>query len=213
MPLTRSRFEQKFKDNKLRLAFIGMSNIGKSFRSKELSNDKDFVISSIDEGICEKINIKEEKDLGEWFGYPYEKDFSLKQKKYLEIEDSLTKGVQIPQNENFILDTTGSVIYLPEVTHKFLKDNFFIIHFEVPSENIKKMIEEYCAEPKSVVWGDIFNQKENESDAEALKRCYPELLAFRTEKYRALADISINFFREDPMTNEEFLQSLKSSLK
>jgi len=213
MLLNKNQFDQKFKNNKLRLAFIGMSNIGKSFRSEELKKEKGFLCKSIDDDINKKLNHKTEEDTAKWLNFPYSAGFAKRQKKYLQIEDSLTKKIQIPKNKNFLLDTTGSAIYLDKTTHEFLQNNFFIIHFEVPNNLLNKIMGEYFARPKPIIWGDIFDQKKDESKIDSLKRCYPKLLAFRSKKYRVLADISINFFRESPMPHQEFWELLRSSLK
>ena len=214
MHLTQNQFDQKFKDNQLRLAFIGMSNVGKSFRAKELVKEKNFACKSIDDDICKNIGIEESSEkLAEWLGFPYDVNFSQKQEEYLQSENSLTKKVEIAQNNNFVLDTTGSVIYSTQETQQFLKDNFLIINFEVPDNLLDLMLETYFAKPKPIIWGDVFNQKEGELNTDALKRCYPELLALRTKKYQALADISINFFKEDTILHENFWNLLRNSIK
>jgi len=213
MLLTQNQFDQKFKDNKLRLAFIGMSNIGKSFRAQELKKEKNFSYISIDDGINKELNFKTEEDTAKWLGFPYKNTFKERQKKYLQLEDLLTRNINIPQNNNFIADTTGSAIYLSNETHKFLKDNFLIIHFEIPQNLLNAMIEKYFSRPKPIIWGNICNKQENETDEETLKRCYPKLLDFRTKKYQALADISIDCFRKNPMSHQDFWEVLRGSLK
>lgn len=213
MLLTKNQFDKKFKNNELKLAFIGMSNIGKSFRAKELETSKNFFCKSIDDDICKEIGIEENiEKLAAWLGFPFDAEFEKKQNQYLKIENYLTKNIIIPDNRNVVIDTTGSSIYLSAETHQFLKNNFLVIHFKVPENFLDKMIKKYFELPKAIIWGDLFNKSEEETNKEALKRCYPKLLEFRTKKYQELADISINFFRDEPMTHNEFWETLRTNL-
>ncbi len=213
MILTKSEFEKKLKNNELRIAFIGMSNIGKSYRTKELAKKKNFDTYTVDSYIGEALGGMSERDMAEWFGFPYEKRFQPNQKTYLETEEKLTKEALLPKNQNFALDTTGSVIYLSENAHDFLKENFLIIHLETPENSKKEMLENFFKKPKPLVWGESFYQKENENTDDALRRCYPELLEYRTKKYYDLADISVEIFQpEQPKPYEYFWELLLSNL-
>ena len=213
MILTLSQFNQKFQNNELRLAFIGMSNIGKSMHSKGLINEKQFICKSIDDDINQKLNLKTEEETAQWLGFPFNANFNQRQTEYLTAEDYFTNEVQIPQNENFLLDTTGSVVYTSEPTQQFLKENFLIIHFTVPDNLCNEMMAKYFAQPKPIIWGNSFDKKNDETNEEALKKCYPQLLEFRTKKYQTLANISIDCFRDVPMSHSEFWDLIKRSLK
>lgn len=214
MLLTRSQFNQKFKANQLRLAFVGMSNIGKSARSRGLAEEKRFEKASIDKKIAQKLGLKNEEDIANWLGMPYDEGFLAKQKEYLNLENKLTLNAKIPENKNFILDTTGSVIYLEPSVLAFLKKNFLIIHFKAPQAILAKMIEKFFSQPKPLVWGDKFSVcKKEETTEDALKKCYPKLLNFREKKYQQLADISLDTFRDIPMSNTEFWEVLVSNIE
>lgn len=211
MLLSQKELNQKLKANQLRLAFIGMSNIGKSMRSLQLEQNKNFSRYSVDNGIIKKLNLKTEQELGRWLGFPYEPQFQANQKKYLELEEELTlKAANNKTQNNFILDTTGSVIYLSQRTLEQLKNNFLIIHFQVPKNIIQKKLAKYCQEPTSLIWGDLFEKEKlkQETNQEALKRLYPVLLAEREKKYRQLADISIDFFRDEALSLDDFWKVL-----
>ncbi len=213
MIITKSEFKKKLKNNELNIAFIGMSNIGKSYRTKELEKKRNFSIYTVDTYIGDALGGMTELDMAEWFGFPYEKRFQPNQKIYLEAEEKLTKEAIIPKNQNFALDTTGSVIYLSKNAHNFLKENFLIVHLETPDNSKKEMLKNFFKKPKPLVWGDSFNQKKNESTDEALRRCYPELLEYRTKKYYDLADISVSIFEpEKPKPHEYFWNLLLSNL-
>ena len=212
MLLTKSEFDKKFKNKTLKLAFIGMSNIGKSFRSKELVREKNFNHYCVDEQIGDSLNINSEAEMAQWLGYPYEDRFTPNQAIYLKHEGRLTREASIPEDYNLVLDTTGSVIYLANDILDYLKKNFLIIHFETPKNMIEQMIENYFLNPKPVVWGDSFYQHDDESHIEALKRCYPELLNFRRQRYLQLKDISIDFARDENVHHDEFWEKLRNLL-
>ena len=159
MLLSKSEFEKNLKNKNLRLAFIGMSNVGKSFRARQLVNKKKFLKKSIDKEISRKLKIKNEKEMAKWLGHPWEPQFETNQKKYLDAENTLTKNMNFPKNNNFVLDTTGSVIYLESETLKFLKENFLIIYLKVPSNLRKNLINLFFNKPKPLIWGNIFKKK------------------------------------------------------
>ena len=83
MLFSRSEFDQRFKANQLRLAFIGMSNIGKSYRCEELNKEKNFACAKIDKKICQALGFEDsEEDLAKCLGFPYDERFKKNQKKY-----------------------------------------------------------------------------------------------------------------------------------
>ena len=214
MRLSLSEFIHQFDNNALRLAFIGMSNVGKSYRAQELGNQKGFEVHSIDDAIGVSLNIREGiENLAEWMGYPYDERFPETQKNYLDLELSLTQNHPSPQG-NFILDTTGSVVHLDDKTLDYLKNNFLIIQLDTPESIIEEMIEEFFRTPKPLVWGEYFFQEPDETNEEALKRCYPQLLNYRTQKYRSLSDITISgsISRSPNINSEDFWQIIQKEL-
>jgi shikimate kinase len=198
MKISRQDFDKKRAENSLKIAFIGMSNIGKSLRSKQLTEEKNFARYCVDEHIGLQLGLETELEMADWLGYPDEPDFQKKQLQYLEAEASLTQNITIPTAQNFVLDTTGSVIYLSKDCHEFLRQNFLIIHLQTPDFMREKMLSKFFAEPKPLIWGNKFQKQENQSREDALKACYPELLSSRIKKYEALADISFTSFDPDP---------------
>jgi len=191
MLITKNEFEKKYQNNELQIAFIGMSNIGKSWWAEKLKQYKKFKYLSVDLEISKIIGKSWPKEMAKWMGYPYEKKYSKTQKRYLELENKITKNCKIPNNKNFILDTTGSFVHLNEKIHKFIKENFLIIEFDASKFMLDKMMEKFFLKPKTIVWGDFFKQKKDELPIDALRRSYPKLLNWRIEKFRELADIII----------------------
>eukprot|EP00188_Purpureofilum_apyrenoidigerum_P002907 Plantae.Rhodophyta-Purpureofilum_apyrenoidigerum.ctg29573.p1 GENE.Plantae.Rhodophyta-Purpureofilum_apyrenoidigerum.ctg29573~~Plantae.Rhodophyta-Purpureofilum_apyrenoidigerum.ctg29573.p1 ORF type:complete len:265 (+),score=47.79 Plantae.Rhodophyta-Purpureofilum_apyrenoidigerum.ctg29573:69-863(+) len=194
----RHSFREQLERGNLRLCLVGMSNCGKSFRSNQLANELGFEKLSVDEEI-ERVLVPELELLGysgieglaSWMGFPYNEKFKKNEGRYLEIEEGLTSAVDPPKGSNFVLDTTGSVIYMPPKVQQKLRDRFLVVHFNATDEMLSAMIENYFKSPKPVAWGDAYQRENNEDPDEALKRCYPNLLRARRERYHKLAHISI----------------------
>lgn len=214
MLLTKKKFNKQFQNNTLKIAFIGMSNIGKSYRTEEFQIHKKFETHSIDHAISQKMKLTDTNELAQWMGHPYETKFQKTQKIYLELEQKLTNNHPLPKNKNFILDTTGSVVHLSKATHDYLKKNFLIIQLHTSEQMIEEMINEFFLTPKPLVWGNHFNKKETEQPQNAIRRCYPELLKHRRTKYQSLADITIpgEISRSAQVCHNQFWEIIKNTL-
>ena len=192
---------------------MGMSNVGKSFRAREMAKFDKFFQVSVDDLIAEGMQLKNMSALANWMGYPYEENFEEHVKEYLQHEKKFTTNIDLSLNKNIVLDTTGSVVYLPSEAQEFVKNNFLVINLELPAAMKDKMIDHFFAHPKPVVWGESFDLQEGEDKKEALRRCYPDLLAWREEKYREMADVSVNFFEDTSWVGyREFWRRLEGSL-
>lgn len=214
MLLTRSEFDQKLTNNELRIAFIGMSNIGKSHWTNALSKEKGFAHFSVDPHIEEELGFETMEAASKWMGYPFEEKYKSREAEYLKLEEKYTQGIEIPEGRNFVLDTTGSVIHLNDKIHDYLCENYLIIEFDVSVDMLTDMVEEFFATPKTVVWGKSFNQQDGENGIDALRRCYPELLKRRIEKYRTLGDLFIpgEFSRIKGLPFSRFWEVIRLSL-
>jgi len=198
---TQAEFDQALKEKTLRIAFIGMSNCGKSFRSFQLRDEYGFDMVSVDEEIEKRIEpeltalgYQGIQGMAEWMGFPFDERNRKNEQRYLDIEDDVTANVKFPLSPakaNCTLDTTGSVIYLSQSTLEKLKHSYLIVHLEASDDILDIMTENYFTMPKPVVWGTAFNQKEGENGMDALRRCYPGLLRLRREKYNQLAHVVI----------------------
>ena len=184
------------------LSFIGMSGAGKSFWSNRLEKEREYQKYSCDELIEKKLSpelarlgCKGVNGLSHWMGQPYDERYALNSDRYLKLEarvlgDSL-KEIENNKNKNIVVDTTGSVIYLPPELLRKLKQIARIIYLEVPESAIEKMSRLYLTDPKPVIWGNLYKPFPGEDKTEALKRCYPALLKYRIGLYQKLADIDI----------------------
>lgn len=191
-PLTQSEFERHIEEKTLRLAFIGMSNAGKSYRARALRDKCGFMWYNIDLEIQKTLGFKSMEEISEWLGYPSSKNYREREQKYLDAEGEHTMiRVLDTQGKNLVSDTTGSVIYLKEYTHNWLEEHCLMVNIEVDEKAIASLIKKFFEKPKPVIWQGFFNQKERETEREALSRCYPKLLSARLLKYRAMAHVTI----------------------
>ena len=202
MKISRKNFLEKLEKNSLRIAFVGMSNIGKSLRARQLELDKNFERVAVDEQILQFLNFKNFDEISRWLGFPFDENFFAHQKKYLAAEKKFTEKNYFPK-KNFVLDTTGSVIYLPKTTIDFLKKNFLVVHFVLPKNFSTKILQNFFERPKPLIWGDIF-EFFDAPKKKLLAKNYEKLLDFREKKYREIADFSIEIFREKKILFDEF---------
>ena len=195
MRLTRKQFDKKLKDGTLVLAFIGMSGVGKT-RSARLVSRAGLTRIACDGVIAGRlanagVSASGVADIGTWMGQPYAPGFREKEQEYLRREeDVLVQALNDPLG-NTVIDTTGSVIYVSEKVLNVLKKSALIVHLEATEAFAHALFERYLHDPKPVVWGDRFDRLTSESERDALARCYPKLLEFRAQRYRALADVSV----------------------
>jgi len=213
MLLTPQQLQEKRQNHTLRLAFVGMSNVGKSFRASELAKFDDFLNISVDDLIGVAMELNDMSELSDWMGYPYEKGFEDREQEYLRHEERITTDVDLNMNKNIVLDTTGSFIYLPKQAQDFVRNNFLVVNLELPEALKEKMIENFFEHPKPIVWGESFDLREGEAPKDALRRCYPTLLRWRTDKYKKIADVSINGFEDNHWVGyKEFWKRLREAL-
>jgi len=71
MQLSRAEFESLYKDGTLRVALIGMSNIGKSYTGMRLATDYDMSLIEVDKLIWQELGQGSMDDFAAWQGQPY----------------------------------------------------------------------------------------------------------------------------------------------
>ena len=214
MIFSQQDFSQKLQNKTLRIAVIGMSNTGKSYRSRQLYEAHEFERHCVDDLVGTSLGFDGESALVHWLGQPNSHGFSDRQKQYLQKEKELTIGCPLSSKKNIILDTTGSVIYLDEEVQKFLHENFLVIQFDASSSMVEVMMEDFFVHPKALIWGESFSQQKEESDVEALRRCYPLLLKDRIEKYRQLGEVFLpaEISRSAKIDINRFLEIIRCQL-
>ena len=191
MKITKETFGDLFENKSLKIAFVGMSNVGKSYNAKKLRRELGFSLHTVDAKIQEELGYEDMDKIAKWMGYPDSPGYADREAEYLSLEENLKRTAPLNSGNNISLDTTGSVIYLSEDTLRWLQENFFVITIDVTDDDISEMKEKFFIHPKPVVWNGLYNKTPGESSEDALRRCYPHLLQDRIGKYRKLGDIVI----------------------
>ncbi len=197
-----------------------MAGAGKSHWSKKLEKES-FTRISCNELIGQDLAgiLKKSGDttfnLAKWMGHPYEEGYKEKSKKYLELEKNAVKKIHKllthMVNENVVIDTTGSIIYLDNKLLKLLKNKTRVIWLDTPRRVLKEMYSAFLKKPKPIIWGSSFTQKPNELPDKALTRSYKHLLYFRLKKYKELAHMRFDYevLRSKDFTVKNFIDALK----
>lgn len=191
MNLSRADFEQRYAENNLRIALIGMSNIGKSYTAMRLSTHLNFDLVEVDKIIWEKLGQDSMADFAAWQGQPYSEGYTEREAKSIALETDATASALTRDVGNAILDTTGSVIYTAEDVQNKLSRDWYIVHISASEAAVERLKIQYFEQPKPLIWHGHFNQCESETNTESILRCYPDLLASRAKDYAALADATI----------------------
>lgn len=221
MNLSVAEFDELFKNSQLRISVIGMSNVGKTRRAKSLVADPslDFTWICCDDLVEAKLKpflegkgFRGVNGVAEWMGQPYEARYPETQALFLKFEEEAMAGIDYSLPRNLLIDTTGSIIYLPEQELQRLKDETLVVYLEATDEVKKLLFERYISNPKPVVWGESFSRRQGESELDALKRCYPDLLEYRASRYSQLADITIPHSILRDASGRQFLDEVRKRL-
>ena len=196
----------------MRISLIGMSGTGKSYWSKQMEAEG-FRRFSCDELIAERLGPKMDPkgkltmSLASWMGHPYEDGYADAETLYLDLEREVVKWIceeletDTIDSEQIVVDTTGSLIYLEETLIRLLRARTSMVYLNLPCEYYKKNFETFLRDPKPVIWGPHYRPWPNESPQESLNRCYEELVAHRVERYRQIADCTLDYsFHHAPGT-------------
>ncbi len=200
-------------------SFIGMAGVGKSFWSNRLEKEKGYQKYSCDELIEKELSpeltllgYKGVNGLSHWMGQPYDERYSANSRRYLELEakvlGNILREIENSKNKNIVVDTTGSVVYLPPELLWKLKQLTKVVYLETPEFVVEKMINLYLVDPKPVIWGNLYKPLSGEDKIETLKRCYPELLKYRINLYNKLADVKVDYSQTEKSFTLENLLSI-----
>ena len=224
--LTQSDFDARRADGKLSLTFIGMSNAGKSHWSGRLAHEAGFERVDIDTLIELELGAELERagynggiqDVAKWMGQPYEPQSPANQLRYLDLEATMMERTidrlaDPSLDRNMVVDTTGSIVHTDPAIGTRLREHSTVIYLEATASMRQKMFEMYIAEPKPVIWGDVYTQAEGETRQQALARSYLELLEHRSKLYKDMAQVTVS--REVSLaitSTDEFLEYIRDKL-
>lgn len=178
------------------VALVGMSGVGKSHHAAALTahgfvhHDIDAAIAARLDDLCAPLpGERPVETVGRWMGMPWQEGRLGREQRYLALEAELTERAldRSDLQENHVIDTTGSVVYLPEPTLERLQHGATVVHLRTAPSDVDAMLERYLSEPKPVIWGDAWAPRDGESNEATLRRCYPALLRWRGDRYRRLA--------------------------
>ncbi len=192
MKITRTEFEDRYAAGTLKLALIGMSNIGKSYSGMRLATDFDFTLTEVDKLIWEELGETDMDAFAAWQGQPYSEGYEARERESMRLESAATAKALTTDARNPLLDTTGSVIYANESVLRDLSREWFTVYIEAAPEHLERLQQLYFAQPKPLAWAGHFRMIDGMDETASLKACYPKLLASRHERYAALADHTIS---------------------
>ena len=191
----------------MRLSLIGMAGSGKSYWSMKLV-EHGFRRFCCDDLIAAKLDPELTRpdgttmELGQWMGFPYEPHYRERESKYLAYEiEVLTEILEYLESrksnpeEKIVLDTTGSVIYAGERILRRLRRYTTVIYLSIPPEVRGQMLKAYLSNPHPMLWRNVFSKEPDETEQEALARCYPRLIVARERLYDHYANVTIDYYR------------------
>src|SRR3989304_8216957 len=105
-PLTQAEYDAHIANNSLRIAFVGMSDVGKSYRSKVLRDQSGFDWYQVDKEIIKSLGFSGMEEIAEWLGLPDSPTYEEAEREYLDSEAKPTKGDFIGTAGGRAVDTT-----------------------------------------------------------------------------------------------------------
>lgn len=214
MKLSSTEFETRYGENRLKIAFVGMSNIGKSYTAARLSKTHNFQLVEIDKLIWNELGQDSMTDFAKWQGQPYTKGYAEREATSIQLETMATRKAITAAAANALLDTTGSVIYVDDDVKAALVENFLIVHISAGKDDLDRLMEDYFALPKPLVWRGHYHKIDEKTEHESILACYPELLRSRKKAYEALADVTLasQFVLDASTSMEDVFAAIKGAL-
>ena len=179
------------------ITLIGMSGIGKSYWSKKLEQHG-FTRFGCDDLITDYLarqmgyDDPRQFDMHAWVGYPDQAIYAEHAQKYLQTEELVLRDIvkfleNTNENQNIVIDSTGSIIYMKSAIINQLQKLTDFIYLDITTEDLDKMLAYYLKNPVAIIWNGYFQPKTHESRQETFERCYPQLIKSREQKYKELA--------------------------
>ncbi len=202
------------------VTLIGMSGIGKSYWAERLQRECAFSRLSCDQaigkalmGLYPTLVRGEEADISQWMRNPWEPEYAARAAEYLALEAEVTQDAidgLTPDAASSVIDTTGSVIYLPtELLHR-LRNRTTVVYLRHHAAHEERLYQTFLAHPKPLIWGACFRPQQGESTIDATRRCFRDLLRMRASQYASLAHLAIDaeVHQAPHCTVENFLAQL-----
>jgi shikimate kinase len=187
MRLSQSELLDRYRDERLRLALIGMCNAGKSRLARALARERGFQRISVDDELARAFPSVGRLDRRATAA----PSSRARQRRNLAHEAACPDALALPARGNVVLDTTGSVAHLPEPAAQALRARFLMVYLEIPADEEAGLVERVLETPKDLYWGDFYRRRDGESIPESIRRCFPALYAWRKVRYERLADVTV----------------------
>lgn len=213
MKLSAKNFLKNHNDKTLQLAFVGMSNIGKTVTARRFAEKFGYELFEVDKMIWERLGHDTMEEFADWQGHPYEEGYAEREALSIEMEGHATERAIEKAKGATVLDTTGSVIYVSPTIRRKIKEQFYVVHIKAEMSDLERLKWDYFDNPKPLIWGNQYRPKPNLTDRENIFECYPKLLMSRSKEYAAMADVTVTSkFVLDPDNDEDaILAALKPS--
>src|SRR3989344_2291780 len=88
--MNQAEFDDAMRAGELRIALVGMSNVGKTKAGRALQKTGNFEHFEIDADIRRSLGLTSMDELADWLGLPGSLGYLEREKKYLELEKMYT---------------------------------------------------------------------------------------------------------------------------
>lgn len=211
MKLSRAEFDARYAAGTLKVAFIGMSNIGKSYTAMRLATKYDFSLIEVDKIIWENLGHESMNAFAQWQGHPYTDGYAEREKHSIALETNATRKALKTDKRNPMIDTTGSVIYTAEDVLHELRQDYYIVYIQAMEDHLERLKVQYFKHPKPLVWAGHYKKLEGKTETQSILDCYPKLLASRGKAYAKHADVTLpsTIILNPDVIIEEIFEALK----
>ena len=211
MKLSRAEFDARYAAGTLKVAFIGMSNIGKSYTAMRLATKYDFSLIEVDKIIWENLGHESMDAFAQWQGHPYTDGYAEREKHSIALETNATRKALKTDKRNPMIDTTGSVIYTAEDVLHELRQDYYIVYIQAMEDHLERLKVQYFKHPKPLVWAGHYKKLEGKTETQSILDCYPKLLASRGKAYAKQADVTLpsTTILNPDVSIEEIFEALK----
>ena len=150
-----------------------------------------------------------------WRGLPYEERYrnneSVQIQNEQEVMESVCNELSKYRTENVVVDTSGSLVYIDESVLRRLCDLTRCAYIVADKEQEAELYNDEVIFRRPLVWGRAYIPEKGESPEQAMRRCFPKLIAWRAHEYSRWATLSIPYYvlRHDDMTVDSFAHLIK----
>jgi len=214
MDLSRAEFDSRYALGTLKVAFIGMSNIGKSYTAMRLATKYDFSLIEVDKIIWENLGHDSMDAFAEWQGHPYTEGYDDREKHSISLESNATRNALKTARHNPMIDTTGSVIYTDADVLEALSKEYYVVYIEAMEDHIERLKTQYFKHPKPLVWAGHYEKLKGKTETESILECYPKLLTSRGKAYAKHANVTLpsTMILNPDISIEDIYEALKPTV-